>query len=107
MSLAGKLTARRGVRQFVKFAIVGASGAVVSFLVFHLLIHFRLDLSLAFSIGFILGGVNNYWWNRLWTFRSTRRVGMELAQFLTVSAVALGLGFLITRELNTHLAAFP
>ncbi|HME82029.1 MAG TPA: GtrA family protein [Candidatus Eremiobacteraceae bacterium] len=106
MSLAGRLTARRGVRQFVKFAIVGLSGAVVSFIAFHILLHFHLDLRLAFSIGFILGGVNNYWWNRLWTFRSSGHMGKELAQFLTVSAIALVLGILITGELDKHLGAF-
>jgi putative flippase GtrA len=106
VSAASRFMARRGVRQFVKFAIVGLSGAAVSFVVFHILLHFRLDLRLAFSIGFILGGVNNYWWNRWWTFRSSGHMGKELAQFLTVSAVALGLGILITGELDKHLTAF-
>lgn len=106
MSLAERLTARRGVRQFMKFAVVGASGALVSFAVYHALLHFKVDLPLAFAVGFIMGGVNNYWWNRLWTFRSTGHMGKELAQFLTVSAIALGLGLLITLELNTHLGAF-
>jgi putative flippase GtrA len=107
MSLAERLTARRGVRQFMKFAVVGASGALVSFVVYHVVLHFKVDLPIAFAIGFIMGGVNNYWWNRMWTFRSTGHMGKELAQFLTVSAIALGLGLLITFELNTHLAAFP
>ena len=106
MSLTGKLAARRGVRQFVKFGIVGISGAVVSFIVFHFLLHYKLDLKLAFSIGFILGGVNNYWWNRRWTFRSTGHMGKELAQFLTVSAIALVLGILITGVLDKYLPAF-
>lgn len=106
MSLTGRIASRRGVRQFVKFAIVGVSGALVSFLAFHALLHYALDLKLAFSIGFILGGVNNYWWNRRWTFRSTGHMGKELAQFLTVSAIALGLGILITGELDKVLPAF-
>jgi len=106
VSLAQRLTARRGVRQFLKFGIVGASGAVVSFIAFHGLLHFRLDLTLAFSIGFILGGVNNYWWNRHWTFRSRGHLGKELAQFLTVSAIALGLGIIITKLLDDRLPQF-
>ena len=105
MSL-GRWSSRRGVRQFVKFGLVGASGAVVSFIAFHALLHFALDLTLAFSIGFIAGGVNNYWWNRHWTFRSKGHVGKELAQFLTVSCMALALGVVITKLLDKNLPQF-
>lgn len=106
MSIAQGILGRRGVRQFIKFGIVGASGMLVSFAVFHLLLHFQMDLKLAFSIGFILGGVNNYWWNRHWTFRSKGHPAKELAQFITVSAVALVLGNIITWQLDNHLTAF-
>lgn len=97
---------RRGVRQFLKFGAVGATGALVSFLVFHALLHYNLDLRIAFSIGFIAGGVNNYWWNRLWTFRSKGHMGKELAQFLAVSSIALVLGVLVTGALDRYLPAF-
>jgi putative flippase GtrA len=100
------LVARRGVRQFLKFGVVGASGAVVSFIIFHLMAHFRLDLRLAFSVGFIAGGVNNYFWNRHWTFRSKGHIGKELAQFLTVSAMALVLGNVIIGVLDHALPPF-
>ena len=106
MNIGRRLTARRGVRQFVKFGLVGASGAVVSFLIFHALLHFAIDLTRAVSIGFIAGGVNNYWWNRHWTFRSTGHMGKELAQFLTVSGMALVLGVVITKLLDNRLPQF-
>lgn len=106
MSIAQRLAARRGVRQFLKFGIVGASGAVVSFVIFHMLVHASFDLTLAFSIGFIAGGVNNYWWNRRWTFRSKGHPGKELMQFLTVSAMALALGIVITKLLDYRLPPF-
>ena len=106
MKFGRELAARRGVRQFVKFGVVGASGAAVSFAIFHLLLHFQLDLTLAFSIGFITGGVNNYWWNRRWTFRSKGHMGKELAQFLSVSAMALVLGIVVTKFLDNRLPPF-
>jgi len=106
MTAASRVFARRGVQQFVKFGIVGASGMVVSFILFHVLLHFGLDLKLAFSIGFILGGVNNYWWNRHWTFRSKGHPWKELAQFIAVSSVALVLGNIITWQLDAHLGPF-
>ena len=106
MSLASRLTARRGIRQFLKFGVVGASGAVVSFALFHALLHFGIDLTVSFSIGFIMGGVNNYWWNRRWTFRSQGHMGKELAQFLTVSGIALVLGIVITKFLDGRMPQF-
>jgi len=81
---------RRGVRQFIKFGIVGASGTLVNFLVAHVL---EKTTSLSwftdFAIGFMVGGVSKYIFNRIWTFRSRRNPLVEGLQFLTVSAVAL------------------
>lgn len=95
------LTQRRGVRQFIKFGIVGASGFLVNFIVFTALQ--RLDPAHAlalhyyvlYSIGFMAGGVSNYWLNRIWTFRSTGHAVREGAQFLTVSAIALVVGLIV------------
>lgn len=94
-SLIGRVTQRRGVRQFVKFAIVGTSGFVVNGLVFTLL---QLPLNVEerqssyyvlFSIAFMAGGVSNYFLNRVWTFRSSGHALGEGVKFLTVSAIAL------------------
>jgi putative flippase GtrA len=96
------LTQRRGVRQFVKFGIVGASGFLVNLLVFTLL---QLPLSVPlreqyyyaiFSVAFLTGGVSNYFLNRIWTFRSTGHAFREGAQFLTVSIVALSFSLLVS-----------
>ena len=65
-----------------------------------------MDLKLAFSIGFIAGGVNNYWWNRRWTFRSKGHMGKELVQFLAVSSIALVLGIFVTGALDRYLPLF-
>jgi putative flippase GtrA len=86
---------RRGVRQFFKFGLVGATGALVNYLLYSLLLHVNTAHWLAYAAGFILGGVNNYWWNRLWTFRSQGHPAKELAQFISVSAVALGISELV------------
>jgi putative flippase GtrA len=91
VSIASKLTARRGVRQFLKFGVVGASGTIVNFIIYHALLHVDVALWLAYAVGFIVGGVNNYWWNRHWTFRSQGHPWRELGQFITVSAVALAI----------------
>lgn len=91
-----QISRRRGVRQFVKFAIVGASGTVVNFIVAHAL---EKTTTLGwfgdFSIGFMAGGASNYFLNRIWTFRSQRNPLVEGMQFLAVSAVALIAGNIV------------
>jgi putative flippase GtrA len=94
------------VRQFLKFAIVGASGTVVNFVVAHAL---QKSTSLSwfadFAIGFMVGGVSNYIFNRLWTFGSRRNPFVEGLQFLTVSAIALLAGklvFVLAERNNFH-----
>lgn len=84
------------MRQFVKFGIVGASGMAVNFLAAHVLERTtHLSWFADFAVGFMLGGVSNYIFNRLWTFRSRRNPFVEGLQFLAVSGVALIVGKLV------------
>jgi putative flippase GtrA len=93
---------RRGVRQFVKFGIVGASGFVVNLIIFTVLQrvvpnHMNAGPYYAiYSIAFLAGGVSNYFLNRIWTFRSTGHAGKEAMQFLTVSVLALIVGLIVS-----------
>jgi dolichol-phosphate mannosyltransferase len=93
---------RRGVRQFIKFGIVGASGFLVNLIVFTLLQRVvpnhdqPLPYNFIYSISFLSGGVSNYYFNRIWTFRSTGHAMREGTQFLMVSAIALIVGLLVS-----------
>ncbi|MBC5828615.1 MAG: GtrA family protein [Candidatus Eremiobacteraeota bacterium] len=98
-----RITQRRGVRQFVKFGIVGASGFLVNFLVFTWVHRSAWPYWADFSTGFMAGGVSNYFFNRIWTFRSSGHATKQGAQFLFVSACALGLGLLTSYVLKTVL----
>lgn len=111
--MIASLARRRGMRQFVKFSVVGASGFVVNLIVFTVLQqldphHAQLaHHEVLFSIGFFAGGISNYYLNRVWTFQSTGHALKEGAQFLTVSALAwivgLGVGYLLGPALgNGH-----
>ncbi len=97
-SIAG----RRGVRQFVKFGIVGFSGLIVNLIVFTVLQRLdpqhaeALHYDVLYSIGFLAGGVSNYWLNRVWTFRSSGHAVREGVQFLTVSVIALVAGLIVS-----------
>jgi putative flippase GtrA len=105
-SLFHRVRNRRGVRQFVKFAIVGASGFVVNLAIFTLLQlalkRAQIDYTAAgpyyaiYSTAFLAGGVSNYFLNRIWTFRSTGHAGSEAAKFLSVSVLALIVGLIVS-----------
>ncbi|GAC1651919.1 MAG: GtrA family protein [Vulcanimicrobiaceae bacterium] len=102
MTSLSQLTQRRGLRQFVKFGIVGASGFVVNLAIFTVLQRVVPNHSQAipyyiiYSIAFLTGGVSNYFLNRAWTFRSRGHAGKEGAQFLAVSALALCVGLIVS-----------
>ena len=107
--LVTRLSQRRGVRQFVKFGIVGASGFVVNLAIFTLIFnltpvveHARI-YNLAYSIAFLTGGVSNYVFNRIWTFRATGHPLVQGLQFLGVSAIALVVGLLVSGVLQPYL----
>ncbi|MHB8177351.1 MAG: GtrA family protein [Vulcanimicrobiaceae bacterium] len=100
------IVARRGVRQFVKFGLVGATGLIVNFIIAHVLAKTtQLSHFTDFAIGFMVGGVSNYALNRIWTFRSRRTPWLEGMQFLIVSALALLLGkvvFVVAKREHFH-----
>jgi putative flippase GtrA len=107
--LMQRITQRQGVRQFVKFGIVGASGFVINLVIFTLIFaltpvaeHSRIYMP-AYSIAFLIGGVSNYVFNRIWTFRSTGHALVQGFQFLTVSAIALVVGLIVSRLLEPSL----
>jgi putative flippase GtrA len=101
-SLLQRVRERRGVRQFVKFAIVGASGFAVNLIIFTLLqlvVPNHTDAGpyyAIYSVAFLAGGVSNFFLNRAWTFRSTGHAGKEAAQFLSVSVLALIVGLIVS-----------
>jgi putative flippase GtrA len=104
-TMVRSIVRRRGVRQFVKFGIVGASGLVVNLVLFTILqnltplsqqkAHFLLN----YSISFLSGGVSNYFLNRIWTFKSSGHAVKQGVQFITVSLVALAMGLFVSKLL--------
>jgi dolichol-phosphate mannosyltransferase len=83
--------------QFVRFAAVGATGYVVNLVVFALCVHaigidYRVSSVLAFSVSV----VNNFWWNRHWTFDAKHdHAGHQALRFFAVSLVAYGFSYVI------------
>lgn len=84
------LVQRRGVRQFIKFGIVGASNSVINFGLSNLF-HYKLDWPLipALTVAFFLSVLNGFFWNRHWTFKEARGkpAHTQSLQFLLVNIV--------------------
>lgn len=89
------LTSAKERGRFLRFAIVGAVGAVIDFGVFNLLTNlvtiFKQNVVWASVISFILAVVSNFTWNRLWTYPDSRSkpLSRQLFQFVVVSVIGL------------------
>jgi putative flippase GtrA len=85
-------------RRFLRFALVGISGSVVDFGVFNLLSTVLLvSPTLSQAVSFTLGVLNNFTWNRLWTYPETRSnpILKQLGQFGVVNIFGLGIRTLL------------
>jgi putative flippase GtrA len=109
------------LERFIKFAIVGAIGAVVDFTVLNIMkILFeskrlgvgwnigldpqQIQLIVANIISFSTAVVSNFTWNRLWTFPESRDrpIASQLAQFATVNVIGLIINTLILVLMDTY-----
>jgi putative flippase GtrA len=77
-----------GVRQFLKFGIIGTCNLVLNFGLSNLF-HYKLDWPLipALTVAFFLSALNGFFWNRRWTFQEARNkpAHTQSLQFLLVS----------------------
>jgi putative flippase GtrA len=100
----GPLIQRPGVRQFVKFGIVGASSSVINFGILNLLYHKAgFPLMSALTVAFLLSVCNGFIWNRRWTFKERRSHSPQAQslRFLAVNIVA----FLLNNSIVTLIVA--
>lgn len=76
--------------QLVKFCAVGGSGYVVNLVVFTAAVHLAdIHYLAAATIAFVVAVLNNFWWNRHWTFGAQEgHAGFQAARFFTVSVLA-------------------
>ena len=112
-SRAGRaLKARHNWIQLAKFSTVGGSGYIVNLAVYAFALDvLELKYYIAATISFLVAVVNNYLWNRAWTFRDRRgHFGYQGLRFFVVSTtvyaanillllalVALGLGEVVSQ----------
>jgi putative flippase GtrA len=80
--------------RFLRFASVGILGAVVDFCMMNLLTSLlHLSLVAAGTISFIAAVLNNYLWNRYWTYPDSRskQAFRQLGEFSIISVIGLAI----------------
>jgi len=75
--------------QLAKFGVVGLSGYAIYIAIYAATL--GIGAHRAAAIAFVVSAVNNYWWNRHWTFAHAKgHFGYQGMRFLVVSALAFG-----------------
>jgi dolichol-phosphate mannosyltransferase len=83
--------------QLLRFSLVGVSGYLLNLGVFALCVHaFAIDYRLSSAIAFVVSVVNNFWWNRHWTFDAKHEHPIfQGTRFFVVSLLAYGFTYII------------
>ena len=76
--------------QLIKFCVVGGSGYVVNLCVFAACVELlSMHHLVAATCAFVVAVMNNFWWNRHWTFGAAGgHAGFQAARFFAVSVAA-------------------
>jgi dolichol-phosphate mannosyltransferase len=76
--------------QLIKFCAVGGSGYVVNLCVFAFCVEvLGLHHLIGATFAFVVAVMNNFWWNRHWTFKAGQgHAGFQAARFFIVSVAA-------------------
>lgn len=95
-------------RRMVRFLVVGLSGTLVDMGVFALLVLLHVPALTANVTSYSLGIVNNFWWNRAWTYRDIRVKSwqVQFGQFALVSLIGLALNTALVLGVSRLLASF-
>jgi putative flippase GtrA len=89
--------------QLAKFSTVGVTGYAVNLAVYATLVRgVGLHYLVAAVFSFLVAVTNNYTWNRVWTFRSSRgHVAYQGMRFFVVSVLALSANLALLKTLVT------
>lgn len=80
--------------RFFRFALVGALGAAIDFGVMNLISHFTdMPLVYAGTISFLCAVINNFTWNRIWTYPESRSRPLlgQLGMFFLVNLAGVAI----------------
>ncbi len=106
--MGGDIRKAREMERFLKFSVVGSIGFVVDFGTFNILLALVQPESgsalilLCSTIAFVVAVINNFLWNRYWTYPDSRSksITAQLILFTAINAVGLVIRTLIIRVLE-------
>jgi len=99
-------TSKKELTRFSRFLTVGVIGTSLDFTILTLLKLAGFPTLIANSLSFTAGLVNNFTWNRLWTFGDVRSDWRkQLAQYTLISLFGLALNDLIVLSLENVLGS--
>ncbi|MDY6873427.1 MAG: GtrA family protein [Chloroflexota bacterium] len=93
-------------KRFVKFAFVGVTGTIVDFGLMNLFSFvFKVPLIWAQAVSFSIAVVNNFLWNRFWTYPDSRSKAahFQLIQFALINVVGIAVRTPLIPLLNTNI----
>ena len=84
---------KKELTRFLRFSVVGIIGAVVDFGVLNLFLLLNFSYVLSGTISFIAAVLNNFLWNRYWTYPDSRSKSLakQMVQFVIINVIGLGI----------------
>jgi putative flippase GtrA len=94
---------------FLRYVLVGASNTLFSYaIIFGCMYLAGMSTTISNIVGYIFGLITSYTLNRIYTFKSTQKIGGEIARFLSIFLIAFGGNFvtliLLTEAFHLHAA---
>lgn len=87
---------------FVKYNLVGLMNtALTLFVVWVLHQLLKMNVIWANFLGYIVGGINSYWWNRTWNFKSTSQTAPEMLRFVVVFLFSYGVNLVALQTMRS------
>lgn len=72
----------------IKFMIIGFSGIIVNFIVLYICVYLlHINANVSFAIGIFVSMTTNYWFNRIWTFKSTGPFIKEYIKYIVSNSI--------------------
>ena len=85
-------TNKKEFKRFTKFLVVGITGFVVDFGIFNLLLRgLNFQAVAAQAISFTCAAINNFVWNRFWTYPESRSkpILLQFGQFFVLNLIGV------------------
>lgn len=95
-------------KQFVRFALIGLESTILNYLVFIIMLNFlAIHYLPSAATGFISGVFLGFIFNKIYTFRSDRKLSISFPIYLLVYAVSLSFTLLALRFLVESVGITP